>query len=133
MTCLAKLAQALSAARQKDPKASLVTAQIIAESTEKDPKAREIRMREMIDSVADEHFDAGDVTQSLEIAKLDAFAYPDSPLAYALFSQAYASEGEKDLARRDAQKALELLPSDKYYVPDVHEGIKEAVQDILKQ
>jgi len=90
-------------------------------------------MRQMIDSVADEHFEVGDVKQSLEIAKLDALAYPDSPLAYALLSQAYASEGEKDLARRDAQKALELLPSDKFYEPNVHDGIKEAVQEILKQ
>jgi len=129
----AKLAQSLSAARQKDPKASLVTAQIIAQSAEKDPRALETRMRQMIDSVADEHFEVGDVKQSLEIAKLDALAYPDSPLAYALLSQAYASEGEKDLARRDAQKALELLPSDKFYEPNVHDGIKEAVQEILKQ
>lgn len=128
----AKLAQALSTARQKDPKASLVTAQIIAESTEKDPKVLESRMRQMIDSIADQHFDAGDVKQSLEIAKLDALAYPNSPLAYAFLSQAYASEGEKDLARQNAQKALELLPSDKFYEPNVHDGIKEAVQDILR-
>ena len=129
----AKLAQALSAARQKDPKASPVTAQIIAESTEKDPTILENRMRQMIDQVADEHFDAGDVKQSLEIAKLDALAYPNSPVAYALLSVGYASEGEKDLARRDARKALELLPSDKFYEPNVHDRIKAGLQDILKQ
>jgi dienelactone hydrolase len=127
----AKLAQALSAARQKDAKASLVTAQMIAESTEQDLKSIETTMRRMVDSLADEHFDAGDVKQSLEIAKLDALAYPNSPLAYAFLSQAYASEGEKGLARQNAQKALKLLPSDKVYGPDVHEGIKATVQDIL--
>ncbi len=129
----AKLAQALSAAQQKDPKASLVTAQMIAESTAKDPKALETRMQQMIDSVADENFAAGDVKQSLEIAKLDVLAYPNSPMAYALLSRAYASGGEKGLARQNAQKALELLPSDKIYKPDVHDAIKEAVQKILKQ
>jgi len=129
----AKLAQALSVARQKDPKASLVTPQIVAESKEKNPKTLETRMQQIIDQIADQHFEAGDVKQSLEIAKLDALAYPNSPAAYFLLSQAYASEGEKNLARQDAQKALELLPSDKRYGPDIHEEIKEAVQDILKQ
>jgi dienelactone hydrolase len=128
----AELAKSLSAARQKDPKASLVTAQMIAESTEKDPKALEARMQQMIDSAADEQFDAGGVRQSLEIAKLDALAYPNSPLAYALVAQAYASEGQADLARQNAHKALELLPSDKVYEPKVHDGIKEALEDILK-
>ena len=129
----AQLAQALTAARQKDPNASLVTPQIIAESKEKDPKALETRMQQTIDYLGDEHFKDGDVKQSLEIAKLDALAYPNSPAAYFLLSQAYASEGQKNLARHDAQKTLELLPSDKLYGPDIHEQIKEAVQDILKQ
>lgn len=128
-----KLAQALSAARQKDPKASLVTPQIIAESKEKNPKTLETGMQQFIDQLADQHFDAGDVRQSLQIAKLDALAYPDSPAAYFLLSQAYASEGQKNLARKDARKALKLLPSDKLYGPDIHEEIKKAVQAILKQ
>jgi dienelactone hydrolase len=129
----ARLAQALSAARQKDPKASLVTPQIVAESKEKNPKTLETRMQQMIDEIADQHFEAGDVKQSLEIAKLDALAYPNSPAAYFLLSQAYASQGQKNLARRDAQKTLKLLPSDKLYGPNIHEEIKKAVQDILKQ
>jgi dienelactone hydrolase len=129
----ARLAQTLSAARQKDPKASLVTPQIVAESKEKNPTTLGTRMQQMIDQIADQHFEAGDVKQSLEIAKLDALAYPNSPAAYFLLSQAYASEGEKNQARQDAQKALELLPSDKLYGPDIHEEIKEAVQDILKE
>ncbi len=129
----AELAQTLSAARQRDPKASLVTGQMIAESTEKDPKVLETRMQQMIDSVADEDFGVGDVKQSLEIAKLDVLAYPNSPMAYVLLSRAYASGGEKGLARQNAQKALELLPSDKIYEPDVHDDIREAIQKILKQ
>ena len=129
----ARLAEALSAVRQKDPKASLVTPQIVAESKEKNPKTLETGMQQLIDYLADQHFEAGDVKQSLEIAKLDALAYPNSPAAYLLLSQAYASEGQKNLARQDAEKALELLPSDKLYGPDIHEEIKEAAQDILKQ
>lgn len=129
----AKLAQTLTAARQKDQKASLVTPQIIAESTEKNPKIVGTRMQQMIDEIADEHFEAGDVKQSLEIAKLDALAYPNSPAAYFLLSQAYASEGPKNLARQDAQKVLELLPSDKLYGADIHQELKDAAQEILKQ
>ncbi|MGC1107866.1 MAG: alpha/beta fold hydrolase [Candidatus Acidiferrales bacterium] len=129
----AKLTQALSEARQKDPKASLVMPQIVAESTDKNQKTLETGMQQTIDEIGDEHFEAGDVKQSLEIAKLDALAYPNSPAAYFLLSQAYASQGQKNLARQDAEKALALLPSDKLYGPDIHEEIKEAVQDILKQ
>ena len=128
-----KLAQALSAARKADSKASLVTPQIIAESTEKNPQTLETRMQQTIDQLGDQHFEAGGVKQSLEIAKLDALAYPNSPAAYFLLAQAYASEGQRSLARQDAQKALEFLPSDKVYGPDIHEEIKEAVQEILKQ
>lgn len=129
----AKRAQALSAARQRDSKASLVTPQMIAESKEKNPKTLESGMQQMMDYLADEHFEAGDVKQSLEIAKLDVFAYPNSPAAYILLAQAYASEGQKNLARQGAQKALELLPSDRVYGEEVHSEIKQAVQDILKQ
>lgn len=129
----ARLARALSAARQKDPTASLVTPRMIGESTEKNPKTLATGMQQMIDQIADQHFEAGDVQQSLEIAKLDALAYPNSPAAYFLLSQAYASEGQKNLAQQDAHKALELLPSDKVYGPELHEEIKKAIQDILKK
>lgn len=129
----AMLTQALSASRQKNPKASLVTPRIIAESAEENPKTLETSMQQMVDYLADEHFEAGDVKQSLEIAKLDALAYPNSPAAYFLLAQACASEGQKNLARQDAQKALELLPSDKLYGPEIHAEIKEAVQEILKR
>jgi hypothetical protein len=54
-------------------------------------------------------------------------------MAFALLARAYASEGEKDSARQNALKALELLPSDKVYGQEVHDGIKEEVDDILKQ
>lgn len=129
----AKLARELSAARQKDPKASLLTPQMIAESTEKNPKTLETGIQQMIDQIADQHFEAGDVKQSLEIAKLDALAYPNSPAAYVFLAQAYASEGQKNLARQDAQKTLELLPTDKLYGPYIHEEFKEAAQEILKR
>jgi dienelactone hydrolase len=129
----AKLAHPLSAARQEDPKASLVTPQMIAESKDKNPKPLETGMQQMVDYLAEKHFEVGDVKQSLEIAKLDALAYPNSAAAYFLLAQAYASQGQKNLARQDAQKALELLPSDELYGADIHKEIEEAVEDILKQ
>lgn len=129
----ARLAQALSTSRQKNPKASLVTPQIIAESTGKNRKTVETGMQQMVDEIADEHFQAGDVKQSLEIAKLDALAYPNSAAAYFLLAQAYASQGQKNLARQDAAKTLQLLPSDKLYGSDIHEEIRQAAQEILKQ
>jgi Tfp pilus assembly protein PilF len=58
--------------------------------------------QQMIDYMANEHFEAGDVQQAVEISKLDIFAYPNSPVAYGVLAEAYLAQGQKDLARQNA-------------------------------
>lgn len=129
----AKLAQRLSEARQKDPRASLVSPQMLAESGGNDRKALETTMEQMVDSLANDYFDGGEVKQAMEIAKLGVLAYPTSPIAYAVLSESYQSQGQKDLARQNAQKALEVLSSDTVYQQNIHDAVKVGVQEILKE
>jgi hypothetical protein len=71
--------------------------------------------------------------------KLVVNAYPDSADAYGSLSDAYLADGEKDLARQTAEKALTLL--DSHAVPasswsDTEERrklIRDGAQDNLKQ
>jgi Pyridoxal-phosphate dependent enzyme len=76
---------------------------------------------------------------AVEIMKLVVNAYPDSADAYGNLSDAYLADGEKDLARQTAEKALALL--DSHAVPasswsDTEERrklIRDGAQDNLKQ
>jgi dienelactone hydrolase len=105
--------------------------QKLKESRESNAKAPFID-QQMIDYMANEHFEAGDVQQAVEISKLDIFAYPNSPVAYGVLAEAYLTQGQKDLARQNVQKALEVLPMDKVYPLNAHEAIKAGLDEILK-
>ncbi|HLJ27769.1 MAG TPA: alpha/beta fold hydrolase [Candidatus Angelobacter sp.] len=110
----AKVAQKLREARQKDPKAVLF------------PEA-------IVNIMGYEHIQSGDTKGAVEIQKLNAIAYPDSPNVYDSLSDAYLANGEKDLARKNAKKALELLPSDTVDPQDRRDGIKASAEQKLKQ
>jgi len=65
--------------------------------------------------------------------KLNVIAYPNSPNVYDSLSDTYLADGQKDLARLNAKKALELLPSDTTDPEDRRRGIKENAEQKLKQ
>jgi tetratricopeptide (TPR) repeat protein len=54
----------------------------------------------------------GNTKLALEILKLNVLAYPESADANDSLGDAYLANGEKDLARQYAEKALALLASD---------------------
>ncbi len=110
----AKVAQKLGEARQKDPKAVLF------------PEA-------IVNIMGYEHIQSGDTKGAVEIQKLNATAYPDSPNVYDSLSDAYLADGQKELARQNAKKALELLPSDTVDPQDRRDGIKASAEQKLKQ
>lgn len=81
-------------ARRSDPKAQLwpeVAADIIGEDFQR----------------------AGDVKNAIAVFKLNLLAYPDSADAHYNLADAYLADGQKDLARQYAEKALALLDSHK--------------------
>jgi hypothetical protein len=65
--------------------------------------------------------------------KLNATAYPNSPNVYDSLSDAYLADGQKGMARQNAKKALELLPSDTIDPEARRKGIQESAEQKLKQ
>jgi dienelactone hydrolase len=80
-----------------------------------------------------EHLTANDTKGAIEIMKLNVMGYPDSPNVYDSLSDAYLADGQKELAKVNAQKALELLPTDKTDPEPRRQGIKESAEQKLKQ
>jgi len=110
----AQVAKTLEEARQRDPKATLFSEAIV-------------------NVMGYEHLQAGDNKGALEILKLNAAAYPSSPNVYDSLSDAYLADGQKDLARQNAKKALELLPSDTADDEERRNGIKTSAEQKLKE
>jgi len=111
---IAKAAQMYEQTRQSDPKAVLF-AQVV------------------VNRLGYEHLQAGDVKGALEILKLNVTAYPNSPNVYDSVSDAYLANGQKDLARKNAKKALELLPSDTTDSEEMRKAIKRSAEQKLKE
>lgn len=107
-------------------------AQMLAEARQRDPKAT-LFQEAIVNFMGYEHLQAGDAKGALAILKLNATAFPESPNVYDSLADAYLANGEKDLARQNAQKTLELLPSDTTDPPDRKAGIKQAAEQKLKQ
>jgi dienelactone hydrolase len=108
------LGKTLSASRQKDPKAPFVS-------------------EEVMEGFAAEHLQAGDIKQALEILNLNAAAYPNSPNVYDALGEVYLAAGQKELARKNSEKALKVLRSDTADPQDFRDSIKASAEQRLKQ
>jgi hypothetical protein len=113
-------------------------AQLLTKARQKDPKAQSFP-EVVVTIMGYNHIAAGETKSGVEIMKLVVNAYPDSADAYGSLSDAYLADGEKDLARQTAEKALALL--DSHATPasswsDTEERrklIRDGAQDNLKQ
>src|SRR6266536_3088967 len=114
------VAQRLTEARQKDPQAQLfpeITAGIVGFDY----------MRE------------GDLKSAIAVLKLVVLAYPDSADANGNLADAYLKDGQKDLAKQYAEKALAILDAHKVPVSswtDTNEyrgEVRRSTEKILKQ
>ncbi len=110
----AKVAQMLHQARQRDPKATL-----FPENT--------------VNVMGYEYLQSGDNKDAIEVLKLNAEAYPNSANVYDSLADAYLADGQKDLARQNAKKALELLATDTTDGKLMREGIRNSAEQKLKQ
>jgi len=108
-----KAAQQLASARQKDPHAKLWD-------------------EGLVNVIGYEHLQEGDKKGAIEILKLNANAFPDSANVYDSLSDAYLADGQKDLARENAKKALQMLPTDKSANEAFRKGIQESAEGKLK-
>src|SRR5262249_14319159 len=66
-----------------------------------------------VDIIGEDYQRVGDFKAAIEIFKLNLLAYPDSADAHDNLAAAYLADGQKDLARQYAEKALALLNSHK--------------------
>lgn len=73
------------------------------------------------------------IVRNTYFTRLDVIAYPNSSNVYDSLAYAYLAEGQKDLARQSAKKALELLASDTMDSPERRKAIKESAEKKLKQ
>src|SRR5438874_827281 len=131
---VAQVTQQLMEARRRDPEAQLfpeITVDIIGsghlregESERKAGHLREAKMQ---------------INAAIEIFKLNLLAYPDSADAHYNLADAYLKDGQKDLARQYAEKALALLdshaaPLSSWSDTEQRRGeIRRGVQDTLKK
>jgi dienelactone hydrolase len=109
-----KAADQLTAARKKDPKAKLWD-------------------EGLVNIIGYEHMQEGDNKGAIAILKLNVSAFPNSANVYDSLSDAYLADGQKDLARENAKKALEILPMDSSLSDEYRKGMKENAENKLKQ
>jgi pimeloyl-ACP methyl ester carboxylesterase len=116
----AKVTQQLMDARRKDPEA-----QLFPEVT--------------VSSIGQGYMGAGKPKLAVEILELVVLAYPESADAHETLSEAYLANGQKDLARQHAEKALALLdspslPASSWTDTEQYRGeIRSGAQDTLKK
>lgn len=106
--------------------------QQLVEARAHDPKAK-LFPEDVVNIMGYEHLQSGDHKTAIDILKLNAEAYPDSPNVYDSLSDAYLADGQKDLARDNAKKALELLASDTMDNEQRRNGIRQSAEAKLKQ
>ena len=117
--------------------AAQVKAQLL-EARKKDSQAQ--LWPEVAGDIIGEDFQrAGDIKNAIEVFQLNLLAYPDSADAHYNLANAYLADGQRELARQYAEKALAMI--DSHQTPlsswsDTDERraeIRSSVQDLLKQ
>jgi len=104
----------------------------LEQARKNDPKAV-LFSEVLVNIMGYEHMGAGDVKGAIEILKLNAEAFPNSPNAYDSLGDVYVADGQKDLARQNAQKALEMLASDTADPEARKQAIRQSAEQKLKQ
>lgn len=87
----------------------------------------------VVNQIGYERLQGGDNKSAIEIFKLNAEAYPKSANVYDSLSDAYLADGQKDLAKQNAQKALDLLAADTSAPEDRKKAIRDSAEQKLKQ
>jgi uncharacterized protein HemY len=108
-----------------------VTQQLM-EARRRNPKAQ-LWPEAILRIMGYDHLRVGDPKPAVEIMKLNLAAYPDSADANDSLGDAYLANGEKDLARQYAEKALTSLASDTKDSATRRDVIRDSAEQKLKQ
>jgi hypothetical protein len=107
-------------------------AKVYEQSRQADPKTV-LFPEVVVNRLGYEHLQAGDSKGGIGVLQLNVTAYPNSPNVYDSLSDAYFADGQKELARTNAKKALELLATDTTDSEAVRKMIRESAEQKLKQ
>jgi len=122
---------------QKPGGAAQVTEQLI-EARLQDPMAQ-LWPEVAVDIVGEDYERVGDIKNAIEVFKVNLLAYPTSADAHANLADAYSRDGQRELARKYVQKALELLdshaaPASSWSDTEQRRAeIRQGIQDTLKK
>jgi dienelactone hydrolase len=106
--------------------------EMLAKAREQDPKADPFP-EAIVNQLGYEHMQSGGNKGAIEILQLNVQAFPNSPNAYDSLSDAYLANGQNDLAKQNAQKALSLLANDTSVPEARRKLIQESAEQKLKQ
>ena len=106
-------------------------AALFAEERQRDPKSQ-FFAEIVVNRIGYEHMLAGDKKGAIELFKINVAAFPTSPNAYDSLGDAYLADGQKELARENAKKTLELLATDTVDNQTQKDGIKANAESKLK-
>ncbi len=114
-----------------EPGGASKVAQALADRRTHNPKA--VMFPEVfVNQLGYEHLANGDTKGAIEILKLNVAAFPTSPNVYDSVADAYLADGQKDLARQFAEKALAALTSDAADPQQRRDAIKASAEQKLK-
>jgi len=114
------------------PGAAANSAQLYAAASGKNPNGPVVSEL-VLNRLGYDHLQDGDIKGAIAILKLNASLYPNSPNVYDSLGDAYLADGQNDLARQNAQKAIELLAHDTTDPEDRRKGIRDSAEQKLKQ
>ena len=114
-----------------EPGGAVKAVSFFNDERKRDPKSAIIR-EVMVNRIGYELLQEGDTKGAIEIFKANVAAHPDSPNAYDSLGDAYLADGQKELARENAKKTLELLATDKVDDQARKDGIKASAESKLK-
>jgi dienelactone hydrolase len=106
-------------------------AALFAEERRRDPKSQ-LFSEIVVNRIGYQHMLDGDNKGAIEIFKINVAAFPNSPNAYDSLGDAYLADGQKELARQNAKKTLELLATDTVDDQTRKDGIKASAELKLK-
>jgi len=110
----AKVIDALTDARQKDPKSPILE-------------------RRFVNFLGYQALGNGDAKSAIAIMRVNLDANPRSSNAWDSLGDAYLADGQKDEARKAAERSLALLDSDSTLTAETREEIRKSAQGKLDQ
>jgi tetratricopeptide (TPR) repeat protein len=114
------------------PGGAAQVAQQLMEARRKNAEAQ-LWPRNLVNVMGYDNLQVGNTKLALEILKLNVLAYSESADANDSLGDAYLANGEKDLARQYAEKALALLASDTKESEARRDVIRDSAQQKINQ